>query len=172
MLAAMAYIPNPGLARQGSLRIGLRVIGVALTLGGLGLVGMSILRMSNSFTSQTVPTNPEDVDGFVNGIYDQVGGTFGQMGMIFMGVMLLSIGLACLRAGFLGATTRYLAGETMPVVKDSAAYLTDGEGFMGIGKVTPGATANPSSGVFCSKCGTHNDAGAHFCDNCGSALAQ
>jgi hypothetical protein len=168
----MSNIPNPGLAQQGSTRIILRIVGGVLTLGGLGLILFSIFSMGNSFTSHTVPTNPEDVDGFVNGIYDQVGGTFGTMGFIFVGTLMLVIGSACLRAGFLGTTTRYIAGETMPVVKDSAAYLTDGEGFMGIGKVTPGATANPSSGVFCSKCGTHNDAGAHYCDSCGSALAQ
>ena len=67
-----------------------------------------------------------------------------------------------LQWGFLGAAARYGAGETMPVVKDSATYLSDGEGILGVGR---------TAGPFCSKCGVRNDADAKFCDSCGGALA-
>jgi len=61
----------------------------------------------------------------------------------------------------LGAAARCGGGETMPVVKDSAAYLSDGEGILGVGR---------TAGPYCSKCGVRNDADARFCDSCGSAL--
>lgn len=81
----------------------------------------------------------------------------------FMGGFLLAaVGLMFLQWGFLGAAARYGAGETMPVVKDSAEYLSDGEGVLGIGR---------SAGPFCSRCGVRNDGGARFCDACGAQLA-
>lgn len=95
--------------------------------------------------------------------------------MVFVGIFGLAIAGWCLQAGFMGAAARYAAGETMPTVKDSAAYLTDGEGVLGIGRTlddgaTP-ASAAPT-GPFCSKCGTRNDGDASFCDRCGAALAH
>src|SRR3954453_22007796 len=71
---------------------------------------------------------------------------------------------------------RYAAGETMPTVRDSASYLTDGEGVLGVGR-TVDDTASPSAteratGPFCSTCGTRNDTDASFCDHCGAALAH
>ena len=86
---------------------------------------------------------------------------------------LLLLGPAgwCLQAGFLGAASRYVAGETTPVIKDSAAYLTDGEGILGVGRTVDDAQ-EPATGPFCSTCGTRNDADARFCDSCGAALAH
>ncbi|MBI2245014.1 MAG: hypothetical protein HYU55_14135 [Nocardioides sp.] len=63
--------------------------------------------------------------------------------------------------GFLGAAARYGAGETVPVVKDSATYLSDGEGILGAGRTT---------GSYCSRCGVRTGADAGSCDSCGSAL--
>lgn len=90
--------------------------------------------------------------------------------MLFVGIVLLGPAGWCLQAGFLGTASRYVAGETMPVVKDSASYLTDGRGISGIGKTDDDAT--PSSGPFCSRCGTRNDEQAKFCDSCGAPLAS
>jgi hypothetical protein len=59
----------------------------------------------------------------------------------------------------------------MPVLKDSAAYLTDGKGVLGIGRTDDDAVA-ASAGPFCSACGTRNDDTAKFCDSCGAALAR
>jgi ribosomal protein L40E len=99
--------------------------------------------------------------------------------MVFVGIFGLAIAGWCLQAGFMGAAARYAAGETVPTLKDSASYLTDGEGVLGIGRTVddgPAATATAPdqalTGPFCSKCGTRNDAEASFCDRCGAALAH
>jgi hypothetical protein len=90
-----------------------------------------------------------------------------------VGLVLLVVGPAgwCLQAGFLGAASRYVAGETTPVVKDSAAYLSDGEGFLGVGRtVDDAARRHEVTGPSCSACGTRNGAAASYCDRCGAAL--
>jgi hypothetical protein len=91
--------------------------------------------------------------------------------MVFVGIFGLAIAGWCLQAGFLGAATRYAAGETMSTVKDSATYLTDGEGLLGVGR-TVDDEQQPATGPNCSKCGTRNDTDASFCDRCGAALAH
>ena len=96
--------------------------------------------------------------------------------MIFVGIFGLAVAGWCLQAGFMGAASRYVAGETTPVIKDSASYLTDGEGFLGIGRTVddgpPGRQTSAATGPYCSRCGTRNDADASFCDSCGAALAR
>jgi hypothetical protein len=91
--------------------------------------------------------------------------------MVFVGILGLAVAGWLLQAGFMGAASRYVAGETTPVIKDSAAYLTDGEGLLGIGRTVD--DEHPKAiGPFCSKCGTQGDADASFCDRCGTALAH
>jgi hypothetical protein len=92
--------------------------------------------------------------------------------MVFVGIFGLAIAGWCLQAGFMGSAARYVAGETMPTVKDSAAYLTDGQGILGVGRTVDEGRAAVTTGPFCSKCGTCNDADASFCDSCGAALAH
>jgi hypothetical protein len=94
--------------------------------------------------------------------------------MVFVGVLLIAPAGWCLQAGFLGAAARYAAGEPMPTVKDSAAYLTDGEGVLGIGRTVDDEQQpqRAATGPFCSTCGTRNDADASYCDACGAALAH
>jgi hypothetical protein len=95
--------------------------------------------------------------------------------MIFVGIFGLALAGWCLQAGFMGAASRYVAGETMPVVKDSAAYLTDGEGLLGVGRTVDDAAAPAQAaalGPYCSKCGVRNDLDASYCDSCGAALAH
>jgi hypothetical protein len=133
----------PGFERNRTQRNVLRVVGVVLLLAGIYLLvtgGMAFVDDANS----------ADMDGGFGPILKIAGGGF-----------LAVFGLGALNAGFLGAQARYAAGETMPVVKDSAAYLSDGEGILGVGR-----TASP----YCSKCGVRNDADAKFCDSCGTAL--
>ena len=89
--------------------------------------------------------------------------------MFFVGIPMLAIGGWCLQAGFMGVGARSVSGEVSPVVKDSAAYLTDGKGLLNVGvrdQVGPAAT-----GPYCRSCGTRNDADARFCDSCGTAMA-
>jgi len=133
----------PGFERNPTQRNVLRVVGVALLLAGIYFLvtgGMAFADEANS----------ADMDGGFGSILRLAGGGF-----------LAVFGLGALNAGFIGAQARYAAGETMPVVKDSAAYLSDGEGILGVGR---------TAGPFCSKCGVRNDADATFCDSCGSAL--
>jgi zinc ribbon protein len=93
--------------------------------------------------------------------------------MMFVGIFGLAVAGWCLQAGFMGAASRYVAGETMPTVKDSAAYLSDGEGVLGVGRTVDDAQkAQAVTGPYCSTCGTRNDADASFCDSCGAALAR
>ena len=73
--------------------------------------------------------------------------------------------LAAANVGWLGTQARYAAGETMPVVRDSADYLTGGRGIGNVGK------RDDATGPFCRQCGVRNDADARFCDGCGTTLA-
>jgi ribosomal protein S27AE len=91
--------------------------------------------------------------------------------IVFVGILGLAVAGWLLQAGFMGAASRYVAGETTPVIKDSAAYPTDGEGLLGIGRTVDDEQPK-ATGPFCSKCGTQGDADASFCDRCGTALAH
>ena len=131
---------TPGFARQTQYRNLFRVLGVVLLVVG----AVTCVWGFTSFLGA------EDFPG-------------ASTVVAFMGGFLVAaVGLMFLQWGFLGAAARYGAGETMPVVKDSAEYLSDGEGVLGIGR---------SAGPFCSRCGARNDGDARFCDSCGSQLA-
>lgn len=130
---------SPGLARQTQYRTAFRVLGVVLLIGGAATCIWGVTSFANA----------DDMPG-------------GSTVIAFLGGFLVAgIGLMLLQAGFLGVAARYGAGETMPVAKDSAAYLSDGEGILGVGR---------TAGPYCSKCGVRNDADAGFCDACGTAL--
>lgn len=144
-------VTSPGLRQQSGVRTFLRVGGTIVSLIALGLV---IGGMASFFQSFNAEPFSEDSGP-------------GNFWMVFAGLPLLAAGGWMLQAGFLGAASRYVAGEAAPVLKDTASYLTDGAGILGIGKEQPGAAA---SGPYCSTCGVRNDAGARFCDACGTAL--
>ena len=145
-------VTNPGLTQQSGVRTFLRVGGVVVVLIALCFV---IGGMASFFRSFNAEPFAEDSGP-------------GNFWMVFVGLPLLAVGAWMLQAGFLGAASRYVAGEAAPVLKDTASYLTDGAGILGIGKDPAGAEA---TGPYCSKCGVRNDAGARFCDACGTALA-
>jgi hypothetical protein len=130
----------PGFARQDQYRTLFRILGAVLLIGGAATCvwGFASFMGADDFPGAST------VVAFLGGF------------------LVAGIGLMLLQWGFLGAATRYGAGETMPVVKDSATYLSDGEGILGVGR---------TAGPFCSKCGTRNDGAAKFCDSCGTALA-
>ncbi len=130
---------TPGFARQTQYRTTFRVLGVVVLV--IGIVTF-VYGIASVFGSEDVP------GGF-------------QIVCFIGGLLIIGVGMMFLQWGFLGAAARYGAGETMPVVKDSATYLSDGEGILGVG----------TTGPFCSKCGVRNDADAKFCDSCGGALA-
>lgn len=146
----MKTIPHPGLRSQGGTRTVLRALGLVLAPAGVLLVVVGFARFAG--------LGGEDWSGD--------GAPPGFL-MFAVGGFLAVVGFGLLNAGFMGAAARYGAGETMPVAKDSAAYLTDGEGVMGIGRTVDDA----ASGPFCRSCGARNDTDATYCDGCGQRLA-
>lgn len=143
--------PHPLPPTSGT-RTVLRVLGAVLLLAGLGIGGTGLVRFIGEFQSM------DD-------------GGPGSVLMIGAGGFLCVFGLAALNAGFLGAQSRYVAGETMPAVKQSAAYLSDGQGIMGVGRTVDDRSGTAATGPFCRGCGTRNDDEARFCDGCGAPLA-
>lgn len=134
----------------------LRVVGVLLLVGGLVVGGFGLRDFIADAQSMDV-----DAD-------------FGPILRLGLGGFMCVVGLGALNAGTLGAQSRYAAGETMPTVKRSAEYLSDGEGIMGVGRtVDDGVAAGTqrASGPFCRSCGTRNDEDATFCDGCGASMA-
>ncbi len=151
----MNTTPNPGLPSQSGTRTVLRALGLVLAPAGVLLVVVGFARFAG------VGAEDWTGDGAPPGFLMFAGGGF-----------LAVIGFWFLSTGFMGAAARYGAGETMPVVKDSAAYLTDGEGVMGVGRtVDDQPTAGSAAGPFCRSCGARNDSDATYCDGCGQRLA-
>ena len=151
----MSNVPNPGYADQSTKRLIARVVGMVCMGIAVILIGASIANFfasTNDFTGEG-PT---------------------KMWMFFLAIPFFLIGAIGLQMGFIGAAARFGAGETMPVLKDSAAYLTDGSGALGVGGTVDAAApgvATAETGPFCRSCGTRNDADAKFCDSCGQSLA-
>lgn len=145
----MNVSPQAGLAGQAGARTFFRVAGVVLVP-----VGIAVL-----------------VYGIVNVFgHDGYGSPPARYIVAFLGGLpITGVGLMCLNVGFLGAIARYGAGETMPVVKDSASYLSDGQGVLGVGRIVDDEPA-ASTGPYCRSCGTRNDDDARHCDGCGAAL--
>lgn len=151
----MSTTPNPGLPSQGSTRTVLRALGLLMAPAGVLLVIVGFARFAGLGGEEW------SGEGAPPGFLMFAGGGF-----------VAVIGFALLNAGFMGAAARYGAGETMPVVKDSAAYLTDGYGVVGVGRTVDDATgASTATGPYCRSCGARNDADATYCDGCGQRLA-
>ena len=139
-------------------RTALRVVGTLLLVGGATLAFVAGREFFGDFASDDVSMEPK----------------FGEFFTMAGGAFLAVFGIGMLNAGTLGAQSRYVAGETMPTVKKSAEYLSDGQGIMGVGRtVDDGAAAGTlrASGPFCRACGTRNDEDARFCDGCGASMA-
>ncbi|QBR92402.1 zinc ribbon domain-containing protein [Nocardioides euryhalodurans] len=88
--------------------------------------------------------------------------------MFFVAIPLLAVGGWLTQAGYVGVAARYASGELSPVIKDSAAYLSDGRGVAGVGRTVDD---RPAAGPFCRQCGVRSDADARFCSGCGQSLA-
>ena len=146
---------NPGHADQARTRTILRVIGFTMLVAGLVIGAKAGYGLLQEMTS---PINVDDPSGAATIL------TLGGAGF------LVVFGLAFLNAGFLGATSRYAAGETMPVMKDSAAYLTDAHSHGSPGAGRDVEEGRHAAGPFCTRCGVRNDEDARFCDACGHAI--
>lgn len=94
----------------------------------------------------------------------------------FVGMPLLGVGVGMLKFGYMGAVTRYMAGEAAPVMKDTFNYMAEGtrEGIRDVAEAVGRGLRGETSGapVACQKCGHVNDSDANFCDECGTALTS
>jgi len=144
---------NPGFEGQARKRMAFRVVGVLSMGTALTLIALAIADFVSAMNSDDWNAEPT------------------KFWYFFLAMPFFLVGGACLQAGFLGAAARWGAGETMPVVKESASYLSDGRGVMGVGRTVDDQPAGASvTGPFCRRCGVRNDDTAKFCDACGSAL--
>jgi len=148
---------SPGFAGQARYRTVFRVVGVVSMGVALVLIGLAIADFVHAVAADDFDTQPT------------------KFWYFFVALPFFAVGGFCLNAGFLGVATRYGAGETMPVLKDSAAYLSDGQGVLGIGRTAgggaPAGSGPGGTGPYCRSCGVRNDADASFCDGCGASLA-
>ena len=124
---------RPGLDQQSTVRTTARVLAVVLLLVGAYLLFRGITGFVQQAQSMEV-----DAD-------------FGPILTIGAGGFCVVLGLAAANVGWLRAQASYVAGETVPVVKESIDHLT--------------------AGPYCRQCGTRNDTTARFCDSCGQSLA-
>lgn len=147
----MSATPGPGLRHQEGTRTLFRVLGLILTPVGVIVFVWGLAKVFGD----TGFEGPEasHVVAFIGGL------------------PLIGLGLMALNVGFMGAAARYGAGETMPVVRDSASYLSDGRGVLGVGRTVDAAADTGATGPYCRSCGIRNDADARFCDGCGASLA-
>ena len=84
----------------------------------------------------------------------------------------VGLGLQLLYLGFLRTAVNYVAGEGSEAIHSVSEDLAGGIHDGWVGRDSAPATAgNATTGPFCSTCGVRNDAGARFCDACGTALS-
>ena len=90
----------------------------------------------------------------------------------FVGLPLLAVGLMITKVAYLGAVTRYLAGEVAPVGKDVVNYLgrETRPGVRDFASAVAEGLAGERPADTCPKCGTANDEGSRFCKSCGESL--
>ena len=124
---------TPGLDQQSTVRTTARVLAVVLLVAGAYLLFRGITGFMDQAQSMEMEAD------------------FGPILTIAAGGFCVVLGLAAANVGWLRAQASYVAGETVPVVKESLDHLT--------------------AGPCCRSCGTRNDTEAKFCDGCGTSLA-
>ena len=98
----------------------------------------------------------------------------------FIGIPMVFVGLLCCLYGYMGKLARYTAQETAPVGKDTFNYLADGTqegvrtlaGAIGQGLREGMSPNGVESELRCPHCGSSQDSGAKFCDDCGAAIIK
>jgi hypothetical protein len=146
--------------RHDQTRAGLRNLGIFLLLGGLGFTAVGIGSFFSSFNA-----GPLDFEGPR------------YFWCAFVGLPMLAVGLALTKAGYWGTITRYIAGETAPVAKDTFNYLAEGtkDGVRTSAQAVGQGLAHGMGGAAvlrCPACETENAVSARFCTQCGTALAR
>lgn len=124
---------GPGLAHQAGVRTFARVAAAVLLVVGGVLLYRGGSQFADSMGDPMVSDGP------------------GPILLLGAGGLCVVLALAAASVGWLRAQASYVAGETVPVLKNSLDEL-DG-------------------GPYCRRCGTRNDDRAKFCDSCGQSLA-
>ena len=96
----------------------------------------------------------------------------------YFGLPLVGIGGGLTRVGYLGWFTRYVAGETAPVQKDTFNYLANGirPGVKDLVQAVREGLTEDSTDIaaankkFCPSCGQPADIASNFCSGCGQKL--
>ena len=101
--------------------------------------------------------------------------------LFFVGMPLMAVGSWMCQFGFLGAVSRYVAGETAPVAADTINYVAD-ETKGAVETVAKSAAQGIAEGLaagraageinFCPHCGAGVKAHFKFCPKCGKMLAN
>ncbi|MBK9385961.1 MAG: zinc ribbon domain-containing protein [Planctomycetes bacterium] len=130
----------------------LRFFGLILALVGGAFTGIGMLSFFSAFGGGGIPD---------------------KFWCAFVGLPLLGFGMMLLKAGYLGAMSRYVAGETAPVVADAADYLLRGAqgGVRDVAQAIGEGLRRPEAKP-CPACGSPQRPDAKFCDACGKAIAS
>ncbi|HHU55605.1 MAG TPA: zinc ribbon domain-containing protein [Acholeplasmataceae bacterium] len=92
--------------------------------------------------------------------------------LFFIGMPFLFVGGVCLNFGYMRAVSKYTATETAPVAKDVANYMLAGTRDELAKTISAVRGEKVSNGPMCGSCGTQNEVGANYCDNCGKMLSK
>ncbi len=97
--------------------------------------------------------------------------------LMFVGIPLIGVGGVMCKFAYMGAVTRYVASELVPVGTDVIHDMADGtkDAVRDLAAAVKSGLRedDPRSGGsnrLCPSCGEANDADAKFCDACGEAL--
>ena len=137
----------------------LRTIGPAMAVIGGGCIAIAMLDFFSSF------------------------GTFGgppkYFWLFFVGGPIFAMGIGITKFAYLGAITRYVAGEVAPVQRDTFNYMAGGiqPGVQGLARavsagIKEGMSETPEAAVkqFCPACGGTVQTTDRFCRHCGGGL--
>ena len=87
--------------------------------------------------------------------------------MAMIGFPVLVVGIFLLLVSFQRAIASYAKNEAVPVVNEAAEEVAPA-----VQAIAGAAREGLEEGAACPACGTKNDAGAKFCDNCGQPLCR
>ena len=142
--------PKIGYPDQARKRKALRIVGFVFVAIGTLLIGVGLISMMGAM----------------------YGGFPSLFFLFFLGIPLEFAGAVCLMLGYFGAVSRFQAGESAPVAKDTANYFLDGTRNETAKTIGEAVMESKEQGPLCPKCGMRNEVGAVYCDHCGAALTK
>ncbi len=144
------------LQQQGNVRVLFRTMGPAILIAGLICTVCGMVSFFSSFGSFESPH---------------------YFWLCFIGLPLFFTGGVLSQLGFMGAVTRYVAGESAPVAADTVNYMAD-ETKGAVETIARSAAKGVAEGIdaggtatgFCPHCGSRTTTDFTFCPKCGKGL--